>query len=292
MVRRDALFSGDPDDGDGADPVLTVSELSGMIQTALEARLPASIQVTGQLGNLTKRRHWYFSLKDDDAVVSCVMWMSAVRRQRDDINDGDAVIATGRVSYYGPQGRTQLYVESLRPLGVGSLHRRFEALCTELREAGYFAPERKCALPSFPRRIAVITSATGAAIQDVTDTAARRCPATALTLVDVKVQGKDAAGQIARAIHHVDRRAEELGIDAIIVTRGGGSMEDLWAFNEREVADAALACHTPLVAAIGHESDTTIIELVADARAATPTQAVMLARARRGRAAPGTRGSG
>ncbi|NNM27652.1 MAG: exodeoxyribonuclease VII large subunit, partial [Phycisphaerales bacterium] len=163
----------------------------------------------------------------------------------------------------------------LRPVGAGALQRRYEAMCTELRGLGYFDPARKRPLPLLPRRIAVITSEDGAAIHDVVSTARQRLPAVGLLHVPVRVQGSGAAAEVARAIRWVDRARTRLGVDAILVTRGGGSMEDLWTFNERVVADATFACVLPVVAAIGHESDTTVIELVADRRSATPTQATM-----------------
>jgi exodeoxyribonuclease VII large subunit len=159
--------------------------------------------------------------------------------------------------------------------GLGTLEERFQALCDELRQAGYFDDARKQPLPSFPRRIAVVTSASGAAIEDVRRTASSRLPGVELLVVDVRVQGETAAPEIARAIDRLDAAAEQLGIDAILVTRGGGSREDLWAFNERVVADATFRCRTPLVAAIGHEVDTSVIELIADLRASTPTQAAV-----------------
>jgi exodeoxyribonuclease VII large subunit len=148
-------------------------------------------------------------------------------------------------------------------------------LCLELRQAGYFDETHKKRLPDFPRRIAVVTSASGAAVEDVRRTAASRLPGVELLVVDVRVQGETAAAEIARAIERLDAAADQLGIDAILVTRGGGSREDLWAFNERVVADAAYRCRTPLVAAIGHEVDTSVIELIADLRASTPTQAAV-----------------
>ncbi|MCA9295336.1 MAG: exodeoxyribonuclease VII large subunit [Phycisphaerales bacterium] len=254
---------------------ISVGQLSELIKQTLEGRLPSPLRVVGEISNFTDRKHWYFSLKDSDAVISCVAWASSVARITTTPRDGDAVVATGYVSHYGPQGRTQLYVSHLEPVGTGSLEQQFRALCDELRGLGYFEESRKVRLPSFPRRIAVITSRTSAALQDVMATAAHRCPLAGLLVVDVRVQGEAASVEIARAIRRIDANAEALGVDAILVTRGGGSLEDLWAFNERNVADATLDCTTPIVAAIGHESDTTIIELVADVRAATPTQAVM-----------------
>jgi exodeoxyribonuclease VII large subunit len=272
----DAGKAGGAEPGAAADPdVLSVGRLSALISATLERGMPASIRVRGEVSNLSARNHWYFSLKDDEAVIGCVAWASTVRRFGFRPGDGDAVIATGHVGHYATQGRTQLYVTALEPAGEGLLERRFRALCDELRRLGYFDDDRKRPLPVFPRRIAVITSATGAALQDVVATAAARCRAVGLHVVDVRVQGEGAAEAVAEAVGRVDRDRDRLGVDAILVTRGGGSIEDLWAFNERVVADAVLRCHLPVVAAIGHESDTTVIELVADRRAATPTQAIM-----------------
>jgi exodeoxyribonuclease VII large subunit len=254
---------------------LTVTEVAGLIKTTLETRIASPLRVIGQVSNLSAKHHWYFSLKDEAAVLSCVAWASSARRFGFTPADGDEVIATGHVSHYPAQGRTQLYVTALAPVGAGELQRRFEAMCAELRELGYFDDERKRTMPAFPRKIAVITSASGAAVQDVITTAHQRCPAVGLVVVDVRVQGDGAAEEVARAIRWVDARHEDLGVDAIVVTRGGGSLEDLWAFNERVVADATLHCTLPIAAAIGHESDTTVIELVADLRASTPTQAAM-----------------
>ncbi len=254
---------------------LTVSQVSELIKTTLEERIASPIRVIGEVSNLSAKNHWYFSLKDEAAVLSCVAWATAARKFGFVPRDGDEVIATGHISHYAPQGRTQLYVSQLVPVGAGALELRFRALCEELRQLGYFDESRKKLLPVFPRRIAVITSATGAAIHDVINTAAQRCKAVSLLLVDVRVQGDGAANDVAKAIRWVDRHRRRLGVDAILVTRGGGSIEDLWAFNERVVADAVFNCSLPVVAAIGHESDTTIIELVADVRASTPTQAVM-----------------
>jgi exodeoxyribonuclease VII large subunit len=254
---------------------LTVSQVADLIKTTLESRIPSPLRVIGEVSNLNAPGHWYFSLKDDAAVLSCVAWASAAAKFGFVPKDGDEVVATGYLSHYGPQGKTQLYVSMVQPLGAGALELRFRAMCEELRKLGYFDEARKRPLPVFPRRIAVITSASGAAVHDVVVTAAQRCKAVALLIVDVRVQGAGAAEDVARAIRWVDSQHARLRVDAILVTRGGGSIEDLWAFNERIVADAAHLCSIPLVAAIGHESDTTVIELVADVRAATPTQAAM-----------------
>lgn len=254
---------------------LTVSQLSELIKSTLEQRIPSPLRVIGQVSNLRDSGHWYFSLKDESAVVNCVAWASSAKKFGFTPRDGDEVVATGHVSHFGPQGRTQLYVTKLDPVGAGALELEFRRMCEELRGLGYFDPGHKVPLPAFPRKVAVITSKDGAALQDVIATAKQRCTAVGLLVVDVRVQGEGAPEQVARAIKWVDGNSEKLGVDAILVTRGGGSIEDLWAFNTRIVADAAFKCKLPLVAAIGHESDVTVIELVADVRAATPTQAAM-----------------
>ncbi|MBX3351706.1 MAG: exodeoxyribonuclease VII large subunit [Phycisphaeraceae bacterium] len=266
------LPSGDPTPDDRP---LTVSQLASVIERALRTGVPAPIRVIGEVSGFRDRTHWWFDLKDEGAVISCAMFQSAARKAGFTPTNGQEVVATGRVAFYDKQGKTQIYVDSLKPVGVGELEMRYRALCEELRALGWFDHERKRELPWFPRRIAVITSRTGAALQDVLNTMNRRCPAVGATIIDVRVQGDAAAGEVAAAIDWVSREHESMGVDAIIVTRGGGSMEDLWAFNERVVAQAIVRCAIPVVAAIGHETDTTIAELVADERCATPTQAAM-----------------
>lgn len=255
------------------EPQLTVTEAARLVDAALQ-QLPRPMAVVGQVSGFTERRHWYFSLKDEESVISCVMWESRVGR-RPRLADGDEVVARGSFGFWSRAGRTQFIVESVTPRGMGSLEQQFRALCEELRAKGWFEESRKPRLPSFPRRIAIVTSATGAAVRDCLATAASRCPAVSILVVDVRVQGEGAAAEVAEAIRRLDLLAEAWGIDAILVTRGGGSREELWAFNERVVAEAAFRCRTPLVAAIGHEPDVEIIELVAH-RAATPTRGIML----------------
>ncbi|HYE61404.1 MAG TPA: exodeoxyribonuclease VII large subunit [Phycisphaerales bacterium] len=266
-----------PTNGGGRSPEasISVTELASKIESALRLSTPASIRFHGEVTGFTERTHWYFNLKDANAVVSCVMFQTAARRTGFVPRDGQQVIASGRVEFYAKTGRVSVILNTLEPAGLGSLEQALKALMEELRLQGYFAPEHKVALPTFPRRVAVITSRTGAALQDVIVTMRKRCPAVGVLLCDVRVQGSAAAPEVAAMIRHVDANAEALGVDAIILTRGGGSLEDLWAFNEREVADAVFACRLPIVAAIGHETDTTIAELVADERCATPTQAAM-----------------
>ena len=262
--------------GGGVPPdALSVTQLAGAIEGALAKGLPTRLKVVAEIGSFTDRTHWYFNLKDENATIDCVMFRSAARSVGFTPSRGDRVLATGRVQFYTPSGRTQLYVERIEPIGAGPLEARYRALFEQLKAEGYFDPDRKQPLPSFPRRIAIITSKTGAALQDVLDTLRRRCPAIDITLIDVTVQGERAAPSIIRAIDFVSDARERHAIDAVILTRGGGSLEDLWAFNEREVVLAVARCKVPIVAAIGHETDTTLSELAADERAATPTQAAM-----------------
>ncbi|MEE9404378.1 MAG: exodeoxyribonuclease VII large subunit, partial [Algisphaera sp.] len=258
----------------GADP-WSVSRLAGHVKRALQEGLPTKVRVAGEISNFSDRNHWYFSLKDADASIRAVMFASSARRVGFPVQAGMAVVATGRVDFYNAQGSVQLYVDKLEPVGQGARELALRVLMEELREAGYFAPERKKPLPAVPRRIAVVTSRSAAALQDVINTAQQRWAGCELVLVDVRVQGDAAAGQIAAAIRRLSAQGASQGIDAVILTRGGGSIEDLWAFNEREVADALFECTLPVVAAIGHETDTTVAELVADRRCATPTQAAM-----------------
>lgn len=264
-----------PSPGGDAQRPIAVSALAALIGRALDTSVPTPVAVLGEVSGASLRTHWYFSLKDQASVVSCVMFASDAARSKVAPEDGRSVIAIGRVGFFARQGRAQLYVDRIIAAGEGELERKFRALCEELRTLGWFAPERKRPIPTFPRRIAIVTSRTGAALQDVLDTMRRRCPAVDIAIVDVRVQGEGSAAQVAGAIRWLSAEHAKLGIDAILVVRGGGSIEDLWAFNERIVADAIVHSAVPVVAAIGHETDTTIAELVADARAATPTQAAM-----------------
>ena len=254
---------------------LTVGQVSDLVKTVLANHIPAKVRVVGEVSNFSARTHWFFSLKDDQATLGCVCFASAARAVSFPVTDGLQVVATGRIDYYEAQGRLQFYVNKIELVGQGELELRFRALCEDLRRLGYFDHEKKKPLPLLPRRVAVVTSRNAAALQDVINTSGQRWPGCRLMLIDVRVQGQDAASEIAQAIDALSQHAQRLGIDAIILTRGGGSIEDLWAFNERVVAQAVYACRLPIVAAIGHETDTTIAELVADVRCATPTQAAM-----------------
>lgn len=257
------------------DVPLTVSQLAGRIDAALRAGCPESVRVVGEVSGLRERTHWYFDLKDEGAVVNCAMFANAARKAGFTPRNGQQVVVKGRVDFYAKAGKVSFIVERVEPVGAGAMELALARLKEELRGLGYFAPDRKRALPTFPRRIAVVTSRSGAALQDVLVTMRRRCPGVGVLLVDVRVQGDGSADEVARAIDRVGREAAELRVDAILVTRGGGSMVDLAAFNQRAVADAIFRCPIPVVAAIGHETDTTIAELVADERCATPTQAAV-----------------
>ncbi len=254
---------------------MSVSQLAVAIDGALRAGVPRPVRVIGEVSNFTDRTHWYFALKDPGAVVSCVMFQFAARKAGFTPAVGQEVVATGHVEMYAPQGKLTLRVDKIEPVGAGALELAYRRLCEELKGLGWFDAARKRPLPPMPRRVAVITSRTGAALQDVLDTMRRRAPWVEVMLIDVLVQGAAAAPGVTRAIEWVSASAKRLGIDTLIVTRGGGSMEDLWAFNDRGVAEAIVRCAIPVAAAIGHETDTTIAELVADARCATPTQAAM-----------------
>lgn len=278
-LARGGLF-GPPSDAapragaaQGEAPPLSVTQATDRIKRAVEGI--GQVRVVGEVSNFSSPRHWYFTIKDSESQLGCVMWSSRAAAAGFVPGNGTEVVVTGTLTHYGKGGRTQLDVQKIERRGAGSLQQRFEELRRLLESEGYFARARKRPLPSFPRRVAVITSFQADALQDVLKTARMRAPFVRILVVGVPVQGESAAPAVARAISAVDRRADELGIDAMIVTRGGGSMEDLWAFNERVVADAVFRSGTPVVSAIGHEMDTTIIDGVADHRASTPTQAVM-----------------
>jgi len=258
----------------GESAVLTVTQLAGKIDAALKT-MPTGVRVIGEVSGYRDRTHWYFDLKDADAVVNCVMFASAAKRVGFVPQNGQEVVVKGRVEFYAKGGKVSLLVDSMQPVGEGALDAAYRKLCEEIRARGWFAVERKRELPVFPRRVAVVTSRTGAALQDVLVTMQRRCPAVEVLVVDCRVQGDGAAGEVAAAIHGLSACAAQWCVDAVLVTRGGGSKEDLWAFNELVVAEAIVNCSVPVVAAIGHETDTTIAELVADERCATPTQAAM-----------------
>lgn len=254
---------------------LTVTQLTRMVRDTLRAILPPVVSVVGQISNYRPASggHAWFTLKDDQAQLSCVMWAEKVRRLRFKPQDGLEVVASGNIDVYATQGRYQLYVERLEPIGVGALELAFRQLYEKLLKEGLFDGSHKKPLPRYPDTIALVTSPTGAAVRDMVRTILRRWPAIRLIVVPVRVQGEKAAEEIARAVRRVNKLRHELAIDLLIVGRGGGSIEDLWAFNEEVVARAIFNCEIPVISAVGHERDTTIADLVADARAATPTHA-------------------
>lgn len=258
-----------------ADLPLSVSAAASLVKEVLNMAIPQRIRIQGEISNLSNRTHWFFSLKDQGASLRCVCFASNAKRVKFPVRDGMEVIITGRVDFFEGQGSLQIYVDSIEQVGQGSLEQQLQEMIAQLRELGYLDVERKKPMPSMCQRIAVVTSRSAAALQDVINTAHRRWAGCELLHVDVRVQGEHAAPEIARALRQLNEQGESLGIDAIILTRGGGSIEDLWAFNERIVADAVFDCSLPIVAAIGHETDTTVAELVADMRCATPTQAAM-----------------
>lgn len=250
--------------------VLSVSHLTALIQATLEQVFP-SVWVQAEISDLSRPRsgHLYLTLKDERAQIRAVMWRSTAQRLGFDLSDGMQVLCRGELNVYPPRGTYQIVLRQVEPLGEGALQLRLRQLQQKLADEGLFAPERKRPLPRFPRRIAVVTSPTGAAIRDFLEVVRRRWRGLQVILVPSRVQGAGAAPEVARAI----RTADRLAADALVVTRGGGSLEDLWAFNEEPVVRAVSRCQTPVVSAIGHEIDVTLTDLAADLRALTPTEA-------------------
>ena len=258
--------------------MLTVSQLNRYLKAKFEEdRNLSAVFLSGEISNFTnhyKSGHLYFSLKDESAAVKAVMFSSQASRLRFLPKDGMKVIVRGRVSVYETTGQYQVYVEDMQPDGVGALNLAYEQLKEKLEKEGLFAPERKLPIPRFPEKIGVITSPTGAAVQDIKQILGRRYPVAEVILAPVLVQGDGAAPQIVAALE----RFNTLGCaDVIILGRGGGSIEDLWAFNEESVARAVAASTIPVISAVGHETDFTICDFVADLRAPTPSAAAELA---------------
>lgn len=251
--------------------VLSVSELTRQLKDLVEANWPLA-WVVGEISNCTRAGsgHVYFTLKDDSAQLRAVMWRSRASRVKFDIQDGLEVVASGPIEVYEARGTYQLIVEQLIPQGVGALELAFRQLQEKLAAEGLFDPERKRPLPTFPRRIALITSPTSAAVRDMLQVITRRWQAADIVILPVAVQGDGAAEQIAAALRQVH---EIPNVDVVITGRGGGSLEDLWAFNEEIVARAIYDCPLPVISAVGHEIDVSIADLVADRRALTPSEA-------------------
>lgn len=256
---------------------VSVTQLTQYIKLLLDRdEILSQVCVRGELSNYKAHSsgHQYFTLKDEGAVISCVMFRSDAMRMRFRPESGMKVILYGRVSLFPKSGQYQIYVTAMQPDGVGALAVAFEQLKTRLHEEGLFDAVHKKSLPSYPRRIALVTSPTGAAVRDMIRILGRRWPMTEVLVCPVRVQGEGAAEEIAAMLSYVDKH--QLA-DVIITGRGGGSLEDLWAFNEECVARAIWQCQTPVISAVGHEPDVTISDFVADLRAATPSNAAELA---------------
>lgn len=258
--------------------VLSVSQINFYIKSIIEN--DGSLQfvlVTGEISNLTVHQrsgHIYLSLKDSNSVISAVMFAGNARRLKFRLENGMKVICRGRISVYEPSGRYQLYIEDMQPDGVGALALAFEQLKSDLEKKGLFDPAHKKPLPKFPKTIGVITSPTGAAVQDITNIIRRRFPSADIVLAPVLVQGESAPEQLVRAVNKFS--ASKIA-DVIIIGRGGGSAEDLWAFNDEQLAYAVYNCETPIISGVGHETDFTVCDFVADVRASTPSAAAELA---------------
>jgi len=255
--------------------IFTVSELNAAIRSALDSEFQ-DIWVSGEISGLklANSGHYYFTLKERDAQVKCVAFRSAHRYWKFKPADGLAVLARGRIDVYEARGEYQLLVETLDPQGLGALQLAFEQLKRKLAAEGLFALERKRPLPRFPRRIGIVTSPRGAAIADLVQILTRRFPGLHIRLFPALVQGEGAAEEVCRGIEYFSRTKWP---DLVIVGRGGGSLEDLWTFNEEAVARAIAACSVPVISAVGHESDVTIADFVADLRAPTPSAAAEMA---------------
>lgn len=256
--------------------VYTVGQVNSYIKNMfMEDFALRHISIKGEVSNCKYHSsgHIYFSLKDKDGVIACVMFKGNRKGLEFQMQEGQSVVATGAVGVYERDGKYQLYAEKITLDGAGDLYKRFEELKNELEEMGMFAPEYKKSIPEYALNIGIVTSKTGAAIQDIINISKRRNPYVQLHLYPALVQGAMAAPDIVNGIRCLD----SMGMDVIIVGRGGGSIEDLWAFNEEIVARAVFECETPIISAVGHETDTTITDFVADMRAPTPSAAAELA---------------
>jgi exodeoxyribonuclease VII large subunit len=256
--------------------ILPVSKVVGYLKELLDSDpLVGDVWLRGEVSNFTQARsgHCYFTLKDEASQLRCMMWKTVAAGLAILPRDGEEVVARGRVTLYPERGELQLYVGEMQPVGQGVLHQRFEALKNRLATEGLFDTERKRELPDYPRRIGIVTSPTAAALRDILNVLGRRHPLVEVLLSPTLVQGSEAPTQIVRAI----QRFERVKVDLVIVARGGGSLEELWAFNEEIVARAICACTVPVISGVGHEVDFTIADFVADQRAPTPSAAAELA---------------
>lgn len=251
----------------------TVSQLTGYIGRVIDRDPELSdVWLEGEVSNFSRAAsgHCYFTLKDAGAQIRCVMWRNDANRQDALPSDGDLVVSHGRVGVYEVRGVYQLYVDEIYAAGAGALYEQFERLKAQLEAEGLFAPERKRPLPAFPRRVGVVTSRSAAALSDILHVLSRRFPLTEVVVSPTLVQGEAAPPQIVSALEALDERAD---VDVIIVARGGGSLEELWAFNDERVARAIAASRTPVVCGVGHETDFSLADFAADVRAPTPSAA-------------------
>ncbi len=255
--------------------VLSVTELTRLIKRKIESQF-RDLVVCGEISNLSRPRsgHLYFDIKDEGARLRSVLWKGKAAKVAFDLENGLAVRVSGRIEVYPPQGAYQLIVTQIEPEGIGPLELAYRQLCDRLRVEGLFDPTRKRPLPKYPKRVAVVSSPTGAAIRDILTVTRRRWPLAEVWVSPAKVQGEGAGSEIAAAIELINRCE---GLDLVIVARGGGSLEDLWAFNEERVARAIANSKLPVITGIGHETDQTIADLVADLRAPTPSGAAEIA---------------
>ena len=274
-LEHGALDGGADTDADQSasdDHVLTVSDLTRDIKTSLQDRF-SSVWVTGEISDLARPNsgHVYFTLKDDQSQIRAVIWRNTVTRLRVPLDDGLEILCRGDIDVYPPRGTYQLIIRHLEPRGEGALQAALRKLRAKLDAEGLFEPALKKPIPSLPRRIGVITSPSGAALRDFLQVAARRWRGVQIVIIPSRVQGVEAAAEIVAAIETAHDIRPKL--DALVVTRGGGSIEDLWSFNEEKVVRAIFAAELPVISAVGHEIDVTLADLVADLRALTPSEA-------------------
>jgi len=255
-------------------PVLTVSQLTNRIRDTLEDTFD-SVMVVGEVSNakIYPSGHWYFSLKDQEATLPCVCFKNSNGALKFKIEDGLMVVARGKLSVYPPRGAYQMIATGMEPVGVGEWQLAFEQLKKKLEQEGLLDPARKKVIPMLPKKVGVVTSPVGAALRDILSAITRRNRSVSVLIAPAKVQGEGSAEEVAQAIKLLEKQP---GIDVIIVARGGGSIEDLWSFNTEIVARAVAECTIPIISGVGHETDITICDLVADLRAPTPTAAAEL----------------
>lgn len=268
---------GTPLSDDKGRPILTVAQLNAYVKQMIDGNtFLSNVWIKGEISNFTNHRtgHFYFTIKDPDSLIRAVMFKGAASKLKFLPENGMKVLARGRVSAFVRDGQYQIYVEEMEPDGVGSLYIAFEQLRRKLEAEGLFAPERKRPLPKIPTRIGIITSPTGAAVRDMINVTKRRFPYARLTLFPSLVQGPGAAAQLVEGINYFNANQS---VDVIIIGRGGGSIEDLWAFNDEVLARTVAASAIPVISAVGHETDFTICDFAADMRAPTPSAAAEIA---------------